>query len=61
MKGSKIEHVCGDPTLGETKDFDYGVRITRSALTALKTNVDKPTLFDPADMLAFEKGAAHAS
>lgn len=61
VKGAKIEHVCGDPTLGERKDFDYGVRITRSALTALKTPVEKPTLFDPADMLAFEKGESHAS
>ena len=61
VKGAKIEHVCGDPSLGERKDFDYGVRITRSAVTALKTAVDKPTLFEPADMLAIEREAPHAS
>jgi glycine reductase complex component B subunit gamma len=61
VKGAKIEHVCGDPSLGERKDFDYGVRITRSAVTALKTAVDKPTLFDPADMLATTKEMSHAS
>ncbi len=50
VKGSRIEHVCGDPSLGEERDFDYGVRITRAALKALQTSVDKPTLFDPAEV-----------
>ena len=62
IKGARIEHVCGDPTLGERKDFEYGVRITRTALKALETAVDKPTLFDPVDMLSTTvREAAHAS
>ena len=59
IKGGRIEHVCGDPSLGEQKDFEYGVRITRAALKALETAVDKPTLFDPADIVV--RGRVHAS
>ena len=61
IKGARIEHVCGDPSLGEQKDFEYGVRITRTALQALEIAVDRPTLFDPADMMPAVRGGAHAS
>jgi hypothetical protein len=61
IKGARIEHVCGDPSLGEQKDFEYGVRITRTALKALETAVDRPTLFDPADMMPAVRGVVHAS
>ena len=61
VKGARIEHVCGDPSLGARKDFEYGVRITRAALKALETAVDRPTLFDPADIPSTVREVAHAS
>ena len=47
VRGARIEHVCGDPNLGEVKDYAYGMRIINTALKALATAVDGPTLFDP--------------
>ena len=47
VRGSRIEHVCGDPTLGPEKDYAYGMRIVTTALDALATAVPGPTLFDP--------------
>jgi glycine/betaine/sarcosine/D-proline reductase family selenoprotein B len=51
VRGSRIEHVCGDPDLGPEKDYIYGLRIIRTALMALQTSVDGPTLFDPVELL----------
>jgi hypothetical protein len=57
VRGCRIEHVCGNPDLGADKDREYGLRIIRTALRALGTNVSGPTLFDPTE----ETGeAAHA-
>jgi glycine reductase complex component B subunit gamma len=50
VRGSRIEHVCGDPDLGPEKDYAYGLRIICMALKALQTPVDSPTLFDPAEL-----------
>jgi hypothetical protein len=50
VRGSRIEHVCGDPALGPEKDYAYGLRIIRTALQALQTSVERPTLFDPAEV-----------
>ena len=47
VRGARIEHVCGDPSLGPEKDYAYGLRIVRAALAALATPVPGPTLFDP--------------
>lgn len=47
VRGSRIEHVCGDPELGPEKDFAYGMEITRTALRALQSPVPGPTLFVP--------------
>jgi hypothetical protein len=47
VRGARIEHVCGDPSLGPDKDYAYGMRIVRTALDALTTKVTQPTLFDP--------------
>ena len=47
IRGSRIEHVCGDPGLGPEKDYAYGLRIVTTALEALTTAVTRPTLFDP--------------
>ena len=47
VRGARIEHVCGDPSLGPEKDHAYGMRIVTTALGAVATAVDRPTLFDP--------------
>lgn len=47
VRGARIEHVCGDPSLGPEKDYAYGMRIVRTALEALTVAVSGPTLFDP--------------
>ena len=47
VKGARIEHVVGDPSLGPEKDRAYGLQIVRAALQTLLTPVDAPTLFDP--------------
>jgi hypothetical protein len=60
VKGARIEHVCGDPTLGPEKDYAFGLRIVTTALRALTTAVPGPTLFDPMAPGATQE-AAHAS
>lgn len=50
VRGARIEHVIGDPTLGPEKDYQYGMRIVRTALHALQTEVEAPTLFNPLDL-----------
>ena len=47
VKGSRIEHVCGNPGLGPEKDREYGHRIIDMALKAIQSDVNGPTLFDP--------------
>ena len=47
IRGARIEHVCGDPTLGPEKDYAFGMRIVTTALDALTVPVSGPTLFDP--------------
>ncbi|MCC6175903.1 MAG: glycine/betaine/sarcosine/D-proline family reductase selenoprotein B, partial [Chloroflexi bacterium] len=46
VKGARIEHVVGDPSLGPEKDRAYGLHLVRVALQALGTAVEEPTLFD---------------
>lgn len=60
IRGARIEHVCGDPNLGPEKDYEYGMRIVRTALDALGTPVSAPTLFDPLEM-APAREVSHAS
>ena len=55
VRGARIEHVCGDPKLGPAADHEYGQRIVRTALKAVQTPVDRPTLFDPAAALEPKK------
>jgi glycine reductase len=47
VRGVRIEHVCGDPALAPDDDQRLMARIVETALRALQTPVDKPTLFDP--------------
>ena len=49
IRGARIEHVCGDPDLGDEKDFAYGLEIVRAALKSLQTPVSGPTLFEPGE------------
>lgn len=60
VRGSRIEHVCGDPNLGSEKDYAYGMRIVQTALDAICTPVTGPTLFDPLERAA-ELEVSHAS
>jgi hypothetical protein len=56
VKGSRIEHVCGDPQLGPEKDLDYSLGIVHAALKALEENVCGPTLFDPDESSVIPEG-----
>ena len=47
IRGARIEHVCGDPTLSPEKDYAFGMRIVTTALQTLTMAVPGPTLFDP--------------
>jgi hypothetical protein len=47
IRGARIEHVCGDPTLSPEKDYAFGMRIVTTALQTLTIAVLGPTLFDP--------------
>ena len=44
VQGVKIEHVCGDPGLPPEADRALRRRIVERALTALRTDVQQPTL-----------------
>jgi glycine reductase len=48
VKGVRVEHVCGDPGLSDAADKALRRRIVVTALRALQTPVDGPTLFEPA-------------
>jgi glycine/betaine/sarcosine/D-proline reductase family selenoprotein B len=47
VRGVAVEHVCGDPGLSDAADRELRRRIVATALCALRTPVDGPTLFDP--------------
>ena len=61
IRGARIEHVCGDPKLGQERDRAYQERIVKTALKATRTKVDEPTLFDPADLEPPEEEATDAA
>ena len=48
VQGVKIEHVCGDPALPPEADRDLRRRIVGQALRALQTEVQQPTVMQPA-------------
>lgn len=60
VRGVRVEHVCGDPALSEEMDRALTRRIVQTALDALQTPVDGPTLFEPSEGVA-RKEAVHAS
>jgi glycine reductase complex component B subunit gamma len=45
VKGVKIEHVCGDPSLGTAGDAALRRRIVERCLDAIAAPVTAPTLF----------------
>ena len=45
VRGVRIEHVVGDPGRGAEKGYARGLQIVRSAVAALATDVDGPSLF----------------
>ncbi len=47
VKGIRVEHVCGDPLLSGADDRKLQRHIVETALDALRTPVDGPTLFEP--------------
>ncbi len=49
VRGVRVEHVCGDPNLSEENDARLARRIVTTALHALQTEVDGPTVFDPSE------------
>lgn len=59
VRGVRVEHVCGDPGLSEEMDHHLTLRIVRTALKALQTPVNGPTLFEPSETTP-AKEAVHA-
>ncbi len=47
VRGVRIEHVCGDPSLPSHEDFALRCRLVARALDALETPVERPTVFEP--------------
>jgi glycine reductase len=47
VRGVRIEHVCGDPSLSPEEDQELSRAIVMTALRALQTPIDGPTLFEP--------------
>lgn len=47
VRGVRIEHVCGDPSLPPDQDAALRRRLVCTALEALGTQVQAPTIFEP--------------
>jgi glycine reductase len=48
IRGVKIPHPCGDPTLEPARDHALRLGIARAALRALGTKLEASTMFDGA-------------
>ena len=46
VRGIKIPHPCGDPSLDLAGDHDLRVRLVRGSLKAIATSIDQAALFD---------------
>lgn len=46
VRGVKIPHPCGDPTLDPARDRALRMSLVRGALRALSTPLDKATIFE---------------
>ena len=47
VAGTKIPHPCGDPNLPRENDLALRRKILETALEAIQTQVDGPTIFTP--------------
>ncbi|MBI4321402.1 MAG: glycine/betaine/sarcosine/D-proline family reductase selenoprotein B [Chloroflexi bacterium] len=47
IAGTKVPHPCGDPGLPPAADRGLRKKIVETALVALQTDVDGPTIFKP--------------
>lgn len=59
IRGVRVPHVVGDPTLSREKDWELRRRIVLTALRALQTPVTGPTIFEPSETPLME--AVHGS
>ncbi len=59
IRGVRVEHLCGDPNLSKDRDWELMYGIAQTALNAIQTPVNDPTLFDPSDRSS--KEAVHAA
>jgi glycine reductase len=46
VRGVKIPHPCGDPSLDAAGDHDLRVRLVRGSLKAISTTLDQAAIFD---------------
>jgi glycine reductase len=46
VRGVKIPHPCGDPSLDAAGDHDLRVRLVRGSLKALSTTIEQAAIFD---------------
>lgn len=49
VRGVRVPHVVGDPSLSRERDLEIRKRIVMTALEALQTPVTGPTLFEPSE------------
>jgi len=54
IRGVRVEHLCGDPSLSPERDRELMLSIARKALEAMQTEVSEPTLFDPSETTEME-------
>jgi glycine reductase complex component B subunit gamma len=48
VRGNRFSHPCGHPGLGPAEERAWRVELVRTALRALATPVDGPTVFESA-------------
>ncbi len=65
VRGVRVPHVVGDPSLAVEKDREIAMRIVLTAIRSIQAEVTGPTLFEPADTpfdasLVLAKEAARA-
>jgi betaine reductase len=46
VRGVKIPHPCGDPSLDAAGDHDLRVRLVRGSLKAISTSLEQAAIFD---------------
>ena len=49
VRGVRVPHVVGDPSLSQEKDDEIAMRIVLTGLRAIQTPVSSPTLFEPSE------------